>query len=73
MLNYFYFWYQGRFDIISLTGSYVRNELDGRSGGLSVCLSHSDGQLVGGSIAGPLKAASPVQVIFFLTETSSLW
>lgn len=55
--------YEGRFDIISLTGSYVRNELDGRSGGLSVCLSHSDGQLVGGSIAGPLKAASPVQVI----------
>ncbi|GAU20560.1 hypothetical protein TSUD_33070 [Trifolium subterraneum] len=55
--------YEGRFDIISLTGSYVHNEFDGRSGGLSVCLSHSDGQLVGGSIAGPLKAAGPVQVI----------
>ncbi|KAI5398200.1 AT-hook motif nuclear-localized protein 14 [Lathyrus oleraceus] len=55
--------YEGRFDIISLTGSYVRNENDGRSGGLSVCLAHSDGQLVGGSIAGPLKAASQVQVI----------
>ncbi|XP_027189914.1 AT-hook motif nuclear-localized protein 14 [Cicer arietinum] len=55
--------YEGRFDIISLTGSYVHNELEGRSGGLSVCLSHSDGQLIGGSIAGPLKAADSVQVI----------
>ncbi|XP_061342650.1 AT-hook motif nuclear-localized protein 14-like [Gastrolobium bilobum] len=55
--------YEGRFEIISLTGSYVRNELGGRSGGLSVCLSNTDGQILGGSLAGPLKAAGPVQVI----------
>ncbi|KAJ1409329.1 PPC domain [Sesbania bispinosa] len=55
--------YEGQFNIISLTGSYVHNELGGWSGGLSVCLSNSDGQFVGGSIAGPLKAAGPVQVI----------
>ncbi|KAI5423976.1 hypothetical protein KIW84_030266 [Lathyrus oleraceus] len=55
--------YEGRFDIISLTGSYVRNETGGRSGGLSVCLSNSDGQIIGGGIGGPLKAAGPVQVI----------
>ncbi|CAI8594023.1 unnamed protein product [Vicia faba] len=30
-----------------------------RSGGLSVCLAHSDGQLVGGSIAGPIKPRAP--------------
>ncbi|XP_050917042.1 AT-hook motif nuclear-localized protein 14 isoform X3 [Lathyrus oleraceus] len=54
---------EGRFDIISLTGSYVRNETGGRSGGLSVCLSNSDGQIIGGGIGGPLKAAGPVQVI----------
>ncbi|XP_058738702.1 AT-hook motif nuclear-localized protein 14 [Vicia villosa] len=55
--------YEGRFDVISLTGSYVRNETGGRSGGLSVCLSNSDGQIIGGGIGGPLKAAGPVQVI----------
>lgn len=55
--------YEGRFDIISLTGSYVRNEAGGRSGGLSVCLSNSDGQIIGGGVGGPLKAAGPVQVI----------
>lgn len=55
--------YEGRFDIISLTGSYVRNETGGRSGGLSVCLSNSDGQIIGGGVGGPLKAAGPVQVI----------
>lgn len=55
--------YEGRFDILSLTGSYVRTEIGGRTGGLSVCLSSSDGQIVGGGVGGPLKAAGPVQVI----------
>ncbi|KAJ4719706.1 AT-hook motif nuclear-localized protein [Melia azedarach] len=55
--------YEGRFEIISLSGSYVRTELGGRTGGLSVCLSSSDGQIVGGGVGGPLKAAGPVQVI----------
>ncbi|KAK7269122.1 hypothetical protein RIF29_21838 [Crotalaria pallida] len=55
--------YEGRFEIISLNGSYVRNELGSRSGGLSVCLSNTDGQIIGGGVGGPLKAAGPVQVI----------
>ncbi|KAI4301990.1 hypothetical protein L6164_035215 [Bauhinia variegata] len=55
--------YEGRFEIISLSGSYVRTELGGRTGGLSVCLSSTDGQIIGGGVGGPLKAAGPVQVI----------
>lgn len=63
--------YEGRFEIISLSGSYVRTELGGRTGGLSVCLASSDGQIVGGGVGGPLKAAGPVQVIVgtFLFDT----
>jgi hypothetical protein len=41
----------------------VRTELGGRTGGLSVCLSSTDGQIIGGGIGGPLKAAGPVQVL----------
>ena len=54
---------QGRFEIISLSGSFVRTELGGRTGGLSICLSSTDGQIVGGGVGGPLTAAGPVQVI----------
>ncbi|KAH7571861.1 hypothetical protein JRO89_XS04G0156600 [Xanthoceras sorbifolium] len=62
---------QGRFEIVSLSGSYVRTEIGGRTGGLSVCLSSTDGQIVGGGVGGPLKAAGPVQVIVgtFLIDT----
>ncbi|XP_039022407.1 AT-hook motif nuclear-localized protein 14-like [Hibiscus syriacus] len=55
--------YEGRFEIISLSGSYVRTEVGGRTGGLSVCLSSADGQIIGGGVGGPLKASGPVQVI----------
>ncbi|OIW13789.1 hypothetical protein TanjilG_31678 [Lupinus angustifolius] len=55
--------YEGRFEIISLNGSYIRNEVGSRSGGLSVCLSSTDGQIIGGGVGGPLKAAGPVQVV----------
>ncbi|KAF9670128.1 hypothetical protein SADUNF_Sadunf13G0036300 [Salix dunnii] len=55
--------YEGRFKIISLCGSYVRTEMGGRAGGLSVCLSDTNGQVIGGGVGGPLKAAGPVQVI----------
>ncbi|OIW07177.1 hypothetical protein TanjilG_10150 [Lupinus angustifolius] len=55
--------YEGRFEIVSLNGSYIRNEVGSRSGGLSVCLSNTDGQIIGGGVGGPLKAAGPVQVI----------
>ncbi|KAK7344130.1 hypothetical protein VNO77_13435 [Canavalia gladiata] len=55
--------YEGQFEIVSLSGSYVFNERGNRTGGLSVCLSNTDGQFIGGGIVGPLKAAGPVQVI----------
>ncbi|KAJ8759418.1 hypothetical protein K2173_006939 [Erythroxylum novogranatense] len=62
--------YEGRFEIISLSGSYIRTDIGGRTGGLSVCLSNTDGQIIGGGVGGPLKAAGPVQVIVgsFLLE-----
>lgn len=34
-----------------------------RSGALSVSLAGSDGRVLGGGVAGMLKAATPVQVI----------
>ncbi|MBA0656957.1 hypothetical protein Goklo_009275 [Gossypium klotzschianum] len=58
--------YEGRFEIISLSGSFLLPENNGshsRSGGLSVSLAGSDGRVLGGGVAGMLHAASPVQVI----------
>ncbi|CAO2837026.1 unnamed protein product [Amaranthus hypochondriacus] len=55
--------YEGRFDIISLSGSYVRSDLGGKAGGLSACLINTNGQIVGGGVGGPLIAAGPVEVI----------
>lgn len=34
----------------------------GRTGGLSISLSSPDGRVIGGGVAGVLKAATPVQV-----------
>ncbi|CAN4127834.1 unnamed protein product [Withania somnifera] len=55
----------GRFEIISLTGSFLRSESSGSSGpsGLSVSLAGSDGRVLGGGVAGTLMAATAVQVI----------
>lgn len=56
---------QGRFEILSLSGSFLLSENDGqrsRTGGLSVSLSSSDGRVLGGCVAGLLTAACPVQV-----------
>ncbi|XP_073297556.1 AT-hook motif nuclear-localized protein 14 [Primulina huaijiensis] len=63
--------YEGHFDILSLSGSYIRTETGGKTGGLGVCLSSSDGQIIGGGIGGPLTAASPIQIIVgtFLTDS----
>ncbi|KAK1438450.1 hypothetical protein QVD17_04259 [Tagetes erecta] len=58
--------YEGRFEIISLSGSFVHSESDGNNSkpsGLSVSLAGSDGRVLGGGVAGLLVAASPVQVI----------
>lgn len=58
--------YEGRFEIISLSGSFLLSDDNGsrsRTGGLSVSLAGSDGRVLGGGVAGMLMAASPVQVI----------
>lgn len=59
---------QGRFEILTLSGSFLLSESSGqrsRTGGLSVSLSGPDGRVLGGGVAGLLTAASPVQVHFF--------
>ncbi|XP_024373055.1 AT-hook motif nuclear-localized protein 7 isoform X2 [Physcomitrium patens] len=67
--------YEGRYEILSLTGSYLSTELGGgarqRTGGLSVSLAGSDGRVIGGGVAGMLTAASPIQVVVasFLSDT----
>ncbi|KAK4387836.1 AT-hook motif nuclear-localized protein 10 [Sesamum angolense] len=58
--------YEGRFDILSLSGSFMLSEVGGqksRTGGLSTTLAGPDGRVFGGCVAGLLVAASPVQVI----------
>ncbi|XP_044467720.1 AT-hook motif nuclear-localized protein 6-like [Mangifera indica] len=58
--------YEGRFEILSLSGSFMPTENGGtksRSGGMSVSLAGPDGRVVGGGLAGLLIAAGPVQVI----------
>ncbi|KAE8727409.1 AT-hook motif nuclear-localized protein 13 [Hibiscus syriacus] len=59
--------YEGRFEIISLSGSFLVSENNGscsRSGRLNVSLAGSDGRVVGGGVAGTLQAATPVQLGF---------
>ncbi|KAL2322903.1 hypothetical protein Fmac_027282 [Flemingia macrophylla] len=58
--------YEGRFEIISLSGSLQLSESNGersRTGTLNVTLAGSDGRVLGGGVAGMLTAASTVQVI----------
>ncbi|CAI9103768.1 OLC1v1002316C1 [Oldenlandia corymbosa var. corymbosa] len=59
--------YEGRFEILSLTGSFTPTEIAGsrmgRTGGMSISLASPDGRVVGGTLAGLLIAASPVQVV----------
>ncbi|KDP22385.1 hypothetical protein JCGZ_26216 [Jatropha curcas] len=58
--------YEGRFEILSLSGSFMPTDSGGtksRSGGMSVSLAGPDGRVVGGGLAGLLVAAGPVQVV----------
>ncbi|XVE96514.1 hypothetical protein REPUB_Repub02eG0229100 [Reevesia pubescens] len=58
--------YEGRFEILSLTGSFTVSETSGvknRTGGLSVSLAGPDGRVIGGGVAGILVAASPIQIV----------
>ncbi|XP_027344324.1 AT-hook motif nuclear-localized protein 5-like [Abrus precatorius] len=57
--------YEGRFQILCLSGSYLVAEDGGppnRTGGISVSLSSPDGHVIGGGVA-VLIAGSPVQVV----------
>lgn len=56
--------FQGLFEILQLTGSFTMAEEGGRkrTGGLSVSLAGPDGRVIGGVVAGMLRAATPIQV-----------
>ncbi|XP_012852282.1 PREDICTED: AT-hook motif nuclear-localized protein 3-like isoform X2 [Erythranthe guttata] len=57
--------YEGRFEILSLTGSFMPSDngvTKSRSGGMSVSLAGPDGRVLGGGLAGMLVAAGPVQL-----------
>lgn len=58
--------YEGRFNIISLSGSFLLSESNGkrsRTGSLNVSLCGPDGGVLGGVVDGILKAASPVLLV----------
>ncbi|KAJ3693080.1 hypothetical protein LUZ60_012175 [Juncus effusus] len=54
---------QGRFEILSLSGMLFPDPAPPVSTGLTVYLSGGQGQVVGGSVVGPLIAAGPVMII----------
>ncbi|CAN1841131.1 AT-hook motif nuclear-localized protein 20 [Linum perenne] len=54
---------QGRFEILSLTGAFLPGPAPPGSTGLTVYLAGGQGQVVGGSVVGPLVAAGPVMVM----------
>ncbi|GER38872.1 AT hook motif DNA-binding family protein [Striga asiatica] len=58
--------YEGCFEILCLSGSYLVAENGGpnnRTGGISISVCSPDGHIIGGAIGGRLTAASPVQVV----------
>ncbi|GMH29739.1 hypothetical protein Nepgr_031582 [Nepenthes gracilis] len=58
--------YEGRFEILCLSGSYLVAETGGslgRTGGVNVSLFSSDGHVIGGAVGGRLIASRPVQVV----------
>lgn len=54
---------QGRFEILSLTGAFLPGPAPPGATGLTIYLNGGQGQVVGGSVVGPLVAAGPVMVI----------
>ncbi|OVA00694.1 protein of unknown function DUF296 [Macleaya cordata] len=50
----------GRFEILSLSGTVLPPPAPPGAGGLTIFLSGGQGQIVGGSVAGPLVASGPV-------------
>ncbi|KAM3296643.1 hypothetical protein ACQJBY_038808 [Aegilops geniculata] len=54
---------RGRFEILSLSGTFLPGPSPPGSTGLTVYLAGGQGQVVGGSVVGALTAAGPVMVI----------
>ncbi|XP_057975592.1 AT-hook motif nuclear-localized protein 25-like [Malania oleifera] len=50
----------GRFEILSISGTVLPPPAPPGAGGLSIFLAGGQGQVVGGSVVGPLMAAGPV-------------
>jgi predicted DNA-binding protein with PD1-like motif len=53
----------GCFDILSLSGSFLPPPAPPAATGLTVYLSGGQGQVVGGTVAGPLLASGPVVIV----------
>ncbi|KAL5212511.1 hypothetical protein ABZP36_023358 [Zizania latifolia] len=53
----------GRFDILSLSGSFLPAPAPPSATGLTVYVSGGQGQVVGGTVAGPLIAVGPVVIM----------
>ncbi|KAL5709490.1 hypothetical protein ACHQM5_020174 [Ranunculus cassubicifolius] len=53
----------GRFEILSLSGAFLPAPSPPSATGLTVYLAGGQGQVVGGSVVGPLVASGPVMVI----------
>lgn len=54
---------QGRFEILSLSGAFLPAPSPPEATGLTVYLAGGQGQVVGGSVLGPLVASGPVMVV----------
>nr|GME18623.1 AT-hook motif nuclear-localized protein 20-like [Ipomoea batatas] len=53
----------GRFELLSLTGAFLPGPAPQAANGLTVYLAGAQGQVLGGSVVGPLLAVGPVMVI----------
>lgn len=53
----------GRFEILSLSGSFLPPPAPAAASGLTIYLAGGQGQVVGGSVVGPLLASGPVVVM----------
>ncbi|KAJ0803315.1 putative AT-hook motif nuclear-localized protein 15-29 [Helianthus annuus] len=53
----------GRFEILSLSGSFLPPPAPPAASGLTIYLAGGQGQVVGGSVAGPLVASGPVVIM----------
>ncbi|WCJ41701.1 AT-hook motif nuclear-localized protein 1 [Euphorbia peplus] len=61
-----YLRYEGKFDILTLTGTFTLAETTGKkrkNGTICVSLAKPDGRVFGGGVVGPLIASGPIQII----------